>query len=68
MRLKQPSIIEEKEERMRFKSNPKQKSSYPGLLESFEKNRQRDWLKAKINLGVKQSFRGKFSPSARKSP
>jgi len=55
---------------MTFQSNPKQKSSYPGLLESFEKGRHRDWMKKdkvkqqnksfnRVNSRMLQMFSGK---------
>lgn len=38
-----------------FKKNPKQKSSYPALLNQFEKNRHQGWLKGKL-----QTQKGSF--------
>lgn len=41
----------------RFKANPKQKSSYPGMLENFEKNRKREWIIAKAGFNQNRGFK-----------
>jgi hypothetical protein len=53
----------------RFKSKPKQKSGYPGLLEAFEKQRHQVVIKSKfkqqnksfnsVNSRLMQMFSGK---------
>jgi len=48
---------------MTFQKNPKQKSTYPKLLNEFDKRRTRDWVKAKI--GIQQNLSVKAADARR---
>jgi len=53
---------------MTFQKKPKQKSSYPGMLESFEKKRQMIWIKTKFKPNRDRFSKTRFTPFVRKNP
>ncbi|MCX6817200.1 MAG: hypothetical protein NTZ93_05020 [Candidatus Beckwithbacteria bacterium] len=53
---------------MTFQKNPKQKSSYPGMLESFEKQRFKGIIPPKQKFKSNFNVRSSFVPAARKVP
>jgi len=53
---------------MTFQKQPKQKSSYPGLLANFEQQRKSDFIKGKMQIKANQQFKTNFASFNRKSP
>ncbi|MEK7514120.1 MAG: hypothetical protein AAB580_04510 [Patescibacteria group bacterium] len=53
---------------MTFQKQPKQKSSYPGLLAQFEERRKNNWVKGQMQIKAKQQFKPSFVNFSRKNP